>query len=79
MVSQKLDESYNSYDEFNQMVNGIMQQADQMLVGAGDRVNFVPPRIYVDLGQNDSDRNLPQGWGFRLETVGALVARSVIL
>jgi hypothetical protein len=39
---------------------------------------FVPPRIYVDLGQNDGDNNLPQGWGFKLETVGALIARSAI-
>ncbi|PSB25257.1 hypothetical protein [Stenomitos frigidus] len=77
-VSDQLDESYNSYAEFDTMVDGIMQKADEMLIGAGDREYFVPPRIYVDLGQNDGDDNLPQGWGFKLETVGALVARSII-
>ncbi|NWF61155.1 MAG: hypothetical protein HXY43_18335 [Fischerella sp.] len=38
----------------------------------------MPPRIYVDLGQNDGDENLPKGWGFRLETVGALIHRGAI-
>jgi hypothetical protein len=79
LVTQKLNQPYATYDEFSQMVDHLMQQADEMLVGAGDRVRFVPPRIYVDLGQNDGDKHLPQGWGFRLETVGALVARSVIV
>lgn len=78
LVSKELSRSFNSYAEFDQVVDGLMAQADEMLVGAGDRVRFVPPRIYVDLGQNDGDTNLPQGWGFRLETVGALVARGVI-
>jgi hypothetical protein len=49
-----------------------------MLVGAGDLVYFVPPRIYIDLGQNDGDNNLPKGWGFKLETVGALIGRGAI-
>lgn len=77
-VSEQLDKSYSSFAEFDAMVDGIMAKADDMLVGAGDREYFVPPRIYVDLGQNDGDDNLPKGWGFKLETVGALVARSVI-
>ena len=77
-VSDQLDQSYSSFAAFDTMVDGIMQQADVMLVGAGDREYFVPPRIYVDLGQNDGDIHLPQGWGFKLETVGALVARGVI-
>lgn len=77
-VGEQLDQSHSSFTEFDAMVDGIMQKADEMLVGAGDRVYFVPPRIYVDLGQNDGDDNLPQGWGFKLETLGALVARSVI-
>ncbi|XGV99918.1 MAG: hypothetical protein ACAF41_13420 [Leptolyngbya sp. BL-A-14] len=77
-VSEQLDKSYSSFAEFDAMVDGIMAKADEMLVGAGDREYFVPPRIYVDLGQNDGDDNLPKGWGFKLETVGALVARSVI-
>lgn len=77
-VSQQLDQSYSSFTEFDAMVDGIMQKADEMLVGAGDREYFVPPRIFVDLGQNDGDDNLPQGWGFKLETIGALVARSII-
>jgi hypothetical protein len=77
-VSEQLDKSYSSFAEFDTMVDGIMLKADEMLVGAGDRAYFVPPRIYVDLGQNDGDDNLPRGWGFKLETVGALVARGVI-
>lgn len=77
-VSQQLDQPFASYDAFDQAMDLMMQQADEMLVGVGDRMYFVPPRIYVDLGQNDGDSNLPQGWGFRLETVGALIARSVI-
>ena len=77
-VSEQLDKSYNSFAEFDAMVNVIMLKADEMLVGAGDREYFVPPRIYVDLGQNDGDDNLPKGWGFKLETIGALVARGVI-
>jgi hypothetical protein len=68
----------SSREEFDQQINGLLAKADEMLVGAGDRAYFVPPRIYVDLGQPDYDKTLPKGWGFRLETVGALVARSVI-
>lgn len=32
----------------------------------------------MDLGQNDGDKYLPQGWGFKLETVGALIGREAI-
>ncbi|NET32170.1 MAG: peptidoglycan-binding protein [Cyanothece sp. SIO1E1] len=78
LVSQQLEQKFDSYAEFDRVVDGIMAEADQMLVGAGDRVRFVPPRIYVDLGQNDGDDNLPRGWGFGLETVGALVGRGVV-
>ncbi|MBW4472791.1 MAG: hypothetical protein KME45_20810 [Stenomitos rutilans HA7619-LM2] len=78
LVSQQLDQSYSSAAAFDAAIDAVMQKADEMLVGAGDRAYFVPPRIYVDLGQNDGDNNLPQGWGFKLETVGALVARGVI-
>jgi hypothetical protein len=77
-VSEQLDKSYSSATEFDAAMDTMMQKADELLVGAGDREYFVPPRIYVDLGQNDGDDNLPQGWGFKLETVGALVARGVI-
>jgi hypothetical protein len=77
-ISDKLDEPFTTYEAFAEMVNGFMAQADAMLMGDGDRARFVPPRIYVDLGQNDGDEGLPKGWGFHLETVGALVARSTI-
>lgn len=77
-VSQQLDQSFDSYEAFEQAMDVAMAQADGMLSGDADRSRFVPPRIYVDLGQNDGDNNLPKGWGFRLETVGALLARSVI-
>jgi hypothetical protein len=73
-----LDQPFASETEFEAAVNGLMAKADAILVGAGDRTYFVPPRIYVDLGQNDGDRNLPKGWGFRLETMGTLIARTVI-
>lgn len=73
-----LNQPFSSEAEFEAAVDRLMAQADVVLVGEGDRSRFVPPRIYVDLGQNDGDDNLPQGWGFRLETVGTLIGRSVI-
>lgn len=78
MVGQQLEQSFGSYEEFDRTMDQLMDKADEMLVGEGDRTRFVPPRIFVDLGQNDGDNNIPTGWGFRLETIGALVARGVI-
>jgi hypothetical protein len=78
IVSQTLAQPAANREAFDQQINGLLAKADEMLVGAGDRAYFVPPRFYVDLGQPDGDETLPKGWGFRLETVGALVARSVI-
>ncbi|NJN59177.1 MAG: hypothetical protein HC879_17610 [Leptolyngbyaceae cyanobacterium SL_5_9] len=78
VVSQTLAQPASSREEFDQRIDGLLVKADEMLVGAGDRAYFVPPRFYVDLGQPDRDPTLPKGWGFRLETVGALVARGVI-
>jgi S-layer homology domain len=76
-VKEKLQRRYNSYEEFDIAVNQIMKELDA-LVGEGDLTYFVPPRMYIDLGQNDGDRNLPQGWGFKLETVGALISRTAV-
>lgn len=78
MVSQKLEQPFSSYEAFDQEMDRLMEMADQMLVGQDDRTYFMPPRVYIDLGQNDGDTNLPQGWGFRLQTIGALVARSTL-
>ncbi|MBD2067831.1 hypothetical protein H6F93_09905 [Leptolyngbya sp. FACHB-671] len=78
IVVQTLSQPASNREEFDQQINGLLAKADEMLVGAGDRAYFVPPRIYVDLGQRDGDQTMPKGWGFRLETVGALVARGVI-
>ncbi|MGB3616379.1 MAG: peptidoglycan-binding domain-containing protein [Elainellaceae cyanobacterium] len=78
LIAQRLAQPFASKAAFDQTVDRLMAKADMMLVGAGDRTRFVPPRIYVDLGQRDSDDTLPQGWGFRLETVGALISRRVI-
>jgi len=78
VVSQTLAQPASSREEFDQQINGLLAKADEMLVGAGDRAYFVPPRFYVDLGQRDGDETMPKGWGFRLETVGALVARGII-
>ena len=76
-TKSQLQQNYNSYAELDFVVDKIMQQADE-LVGASDAKYFVPPRIYVDLGQNDGDGNLPQGWGFKLNTLGAIIYRGAI-
>jgi len=78
LVCSQLNRTFPNDAAFDATIDAIMAKADEMLVGEGDRSRFVPPRIFVDLGQNDGDDNLPKGWGFRLETVGALVARGVI-
>lgn len=76
-IAQELDQ-LTSADIFEQKIDALLQKVDEMLIGIGDRNRFVPPRIYVDLGQNDGDEKLPKGWGLHLETVGALVARQVM-
>ncbi|MEO1375190.1 MAG: hypothetical protein AAFW70_12885, partial [Cyanobacteria bacterium J06635_10] len=76
-IQSQLQQNYNNYAELDFIVDKIMQQADE-LVGASGTTYFVPPRIYVDLGQNDDDANLPQGWGFKLNTLGALIYRGVM-
>jgi hypothetical protein len=76
-VINQLQQPYNSYESFNAGVDEIMLKADEFL-GATNVKYFVPPRIYIDLGQNDGDKNLPQGWGFSLETIGALIYRGAI-
>ncbi|MGB3756771.1 MAG: hypothetical protein WBA07_10390 [Rivularia sp. (in: cyanobacteria)] len=73
----RLQQNYDSYAEFDSVVDKIMEQVDE-LIGASDAKYFIPPRIYVDLGQNDDDGNLPQGWGFTLNTLGALIYRGAI-
>ncbi len=77
LIKSQLQQNYNSYAELDIVVDKIMQQADE-LVGASEAKYFVPPRIYVDLGQDDEDGNLPQGWGFKLNTLGALIYRGAI-
>ncbi|MEM9928056.1 MAG: hypothetical protein AAF915_30770 [Cyanobacteria bacterium P01_D01_bin.50] len=77
LIQSQLQQNYNNYGELDFIVDKIMQQADE-LVGASGTKYFVPPRIYVDLGQNDDDANLPQGWGFKLNTLGALIYRGAI-
>ncbi|MBF2026208.1 MAG: hypothetical protein IGS48_05485 [Oscillatoriales cyanobacterium C42_A2020_001] len=78
LVCGELNKTFPNDATFDATMDLLMAKADEMLVGEGDRSRFVPPRIFVDLGQNDGDDNLPKGWGFRLETIGALVARGVI-
>ena len=73
----RLQQNYDSYAEFDSVVDKIMEQVDE-LIGVSDAKYFIPPRIYVDLGQNDDDGNLPQGWGFALNTLGALIYRGAI-
>ncbi|MEO0406836.1 MAG: peptidoglycan-binding domain-containing protein, partial [Cyanobacteria bacterium P01_A01_bin.135] len=78
IVQQQLERPFDSQAALNQTVDSLVAKVDEMLVGYGDRTRFAPPRIYTDLGQQDGDPGLPQGWGFQLETVGALVARNVL-
>jgi hypothetical protein len=78
LVNQQLKREFDSYDEFDQVIDQLMAQADTMLVGYGDRTRFVPPCIYLELGQQDGDDNLPQGWGFQLETVGAFISQKAV-
>ena len=77
-IKSQIQQSYDSYAQLDSIIDKIMQQADE-LVGASDAKYFIPPRIYVDLGQNDNDSNLPQGWGFKLNTLGALIYRGAII
>ncbi|OKH54730.1 hypothetical protein NIES2101_06055 [Calothrix sp. HK-06] len=76
-VQNQLQQPYDSYEAFDAAVDEIMVKADEFL-GATNVKYFVPPRIYIDLGQNDGDNNLPSGWGFNLETVGTLIYRGAI-
>lgn len=78
LVIQQVSQDFENYAEFDAVVDQLMAKADLMLVGAGDRTRFVPPRIYADLGQHDGDTNMPVGWGFKLETVCALTSRRAI-
>ncbi|MEO1431550.1 MAG: hypothetical protein AAFS12_06080 [Cyanobacteria bacterium J06632_19] len=77
-IKSQLEQNYDNYGQLDFIADKIMQQADE-LVGASDAKYFIPPRIYVDLGQNDNDGNLPQGWGFKLNTLGALIYRGAIV
>ncbi|AFY59063.1 hypothetical protein Riv7116_6743 [Rivularia sp. PCC 7116] len=77
-IKSQLKQNYDSYAQLDSIIDKIMQQADE-LVGSSDAKYFIPPRIYVDLGQNDDDGNLPQGWGFKLNTLGALIDRGAII
>jgi hypothetical protein len=64
--------------ELDKRFDEIVEQANTLVRQAGSIVEFVPPRIYVDLGQQDGDDNLPKGWGFQLQTIGATIARQSI-
>ena len=72
-LSEATDEA-----ELHRQFDEIVQQADALVRQSGSIVEFVPPRIYVDLGQQDGDRTIPTGWGFHLETIGAMISRSAI-
>ncbi len=76
-VQEKLLQPYESYEAFSNAIDAVMVKADE-LTGGNNTKYFIPPRIYVDLGQHDGDKNLPSGWGFHLQTVGALIHRGAI-
>ena len=77
LIKSQLKRDYNSYTELDFVIDEIMKQADE-LIGVSDAKYFIPPRIYIDLGENDDDDNLPQGWGFKLNTVGTLIYRGAL-
>ena len=60
LIKSQLKRDYNSYTELDFVIDEIMKQADE-LIGVSDAKYFIPPRIYIDLGENDDDDNLPQG------------------
>lgn len=76
-IEKQISKKYENYEDFDYVIDRIMKKADD-LIGSNNVNKFVPPRIYVDLGQNDGDENLPSGWGFKLETIGTLIHRGVI-
>ncbi|NEP15219.1 MAG: hypothetical protein F6K14_34635 [Symploca sp. SIO2C1] len=73
LARQQLDQKFASYEEVQQVVDTLIQQIDSFFLDKADRQYLVPPRIFVDLGQNCANNHLPQGWGFKLKTIGALV------
>ncbi len=79
-IAQVEDTLTNTTDiaELDKRFDEIVEQANTLVRQAGSIVEFVPPRIYVDLGQQDGDDNLPKGWGFKLQTIGATIARQSI-
>jgi hypothetical protein len=77
LAEEQLRQKLESHEEFDRVMDRLMEKADE-LVKDSDLKLFVPPRIYVDLGQDDRDRSLSEGWGFRLETIGTLIHRGVI-
>ncbi len=77
----KVEETLTTTTDINELdkrFDEIVEQANTLVRQAGSIVEFVPPRIYVDLGQQDGDDNLPKGWGFHLQTIGATIARQSI-
>lgn len=78
LVQQQLAREFETYEAFDQVMDEVLHQADAMLTGHGDRTRFVPPSIYVALGQQDGDDNLPRGWGIQLECVGAIVSQKAV-
>lgn len=77
LIQQQLQQPYQSYIDFDQAIDQMMEKTHELLANSGVQY-FIPPRIYIDLGQNDGDDNLPKGWGFKLKTVGALIFRGAI-
>lgn len=76
-VQEQILQPYESYEAFSNAIDAVIVKADE-LTGGNNTKYFVPPRIYIDLGQQDDDKNLPSGWGFHLQTVGALIHRGAI-
>ncbi len=78
LARQQLKQEFDDYKELDRVVDSLIQKIDALFLDKGDLQYLVPPRIFVDLGQSNNNNSLPQGWGFKLETIGALVYRGAI-
>ncbi|MEM8807194.1 MAG: hypothetical protein AAGF01_14320 [Cyanobacteria bacterium P01_G01_bin.38] len=77
-IKEQFKYKFDRPETFDSKMNEIMSKADDMLKGSEGVEHFLPPRIYVDIGQARAQDMLPQGWGFTLKTVGTLIRRECI-
>ncbi|MCG5060720.1 MAG: hypothetical protein KA714_22770 [Limnoraphis sp. WC205] len=78
LAHQQLEQKFDRYEEVDQVIDSFIQKIDLLFQGQGNHQYLVPPRIFVDIGQRDRNNHISQGWGFQLETIGALVYQGAI-